>query len=105
MSGNRISTVLNNTLCTACLHTALLDIKWTLYHPSSMGEPGFLGADIYLRTQDKSTTIHEQIIANLYYVMKFFADIGIFDLRISAFIRNYMQSANIFRGSPMLSSQ
>ena len=43
--------------------------------------PGFLGADIYLRTQDKSTTIHEQIIANLYYVMKLFAD-----------IRNYMRT-------------
>ena len=36
--------------------------------------PGFLGADI-LQTQDKSTTIHKQIIANLYYVMKLFADI------------------------------
>ena len=43
--------------------------------------PGFLGADIYLQTQDKSTTIHEQIIANLYYVMKLFAD-----------IRNYIQT-------------
>ena len=43
--------------------------------------PGFLGADIYLRTQDQSTTIHEQIIANLYYIMKLFED-----------IRNYMRT-------------
>ena len=48
--------------------------------PQAWANPGFLGADIYLQTQDKSTTIHEQIIANLYYVMKLFAD-----------IRNYMR--------------
>ena len=40
--------------------------------------------------------------------LRTFADIGIYqdfrltNLRISAFIRNYMQSANIFRGLPML---
>ena len=49
--------------------------------PQAWANPGFLGADIYLQTQHKSTTIHEQIIVNIYYVMKLFAD-----------IRNYMQT-------------